>query len=63
MLYLTCTTISSVDLAQYGVPLAKDWLSVDCGTIVFSESVTAEENARFCREVAFLRLFISFFLF
>ena len=48
MLYLTCTTISSVDLAQYGVPLAKDWLSVDCGTIVFSESVTAEENARFC---------------
>ena len=32
MLYLTCTTISSVDLAQYGVSLAKDWVSVDCGT-------------------------------
>ena len=33
MLYLTCTTISSVDLAQYGVSPAKDWVSVKCGTI------------------------------
>ena len=33
MLYLTCTTISSVDLAQYGVSLAKDWVSVECGTM------------------------------
>ena len=33
MLYLTCTMISSVDLAHYGVSLAKDWVSVDCGTI------------------------------
>ena len=33
MLYLTCTTITSVDLAHYGVSRAKDWLSVDCGTI------------------------------
>ena len=32
MLYLTCTTITSVDLAQYGVSRAKDWISVDCGT-------------------------------
>ena len=32
MLYLTCTTISSVDLAQYRVSLAKDWVSVECGT-------------------------------
>ena len=32
MLYLTCTTISSVDLAEYGVPLAKDWVSEECGT-------------------------------
>ena len=31
MLYLTCTMISSVDLAQYGVSHAKDWASVDCG--------------------------------
>ena len=35
MLYLACTTISSVDLAQYGVSLAKDWVSVECGTIPF----------------------------
>ena len=32
MLYLTCTMISSVDLAHYGVSRAKDWVSVDCGT-------------------------------
>ena len=32
MLYLACTSISSVHLAQYGVSLAKDWVSVDCGT-------------------------------
>ena len=30
-LYLTCTTITSVDLAHYGVSRAKDWVSVDCG--------------------------------
>ena len=32
MLYLTCTTITSVDLAHYGVSRAKHWVSVDCGT-------------------------------
>ena len=32
MLYLTCTTITSVDLAHYGLSRAKDWVSVDCGT-------------------------------
>ena len=32
MLYLTCITITSVDLACYGVSRAKDWVSVDCGT-------------------------------
>ena len=32
-LYLTCTMISSVDRAHYGVSRAKDWVSVDCGTI------------------------------
>ena len=30
--YLTCTTITRVDLAHYGVSRAKDWVSVDCGT-------------------------------
>ena len=34
MLCLTCTTKTSVDLAQYGVSRAKDWVSVDCGTIL-----------------------------
>ena len=34
MLYLTCTPkMTSVDLAHYGVSRAKDWVSVDCGTI------------------------------
>ena len=32
MLYVTCTTITSVDLAHNGVSHAKDWVSVDCGT-------------------------------
>ena len=32
MLYVTCTTITSVDLAHYGVSRAKDWVSVGCGT-------------------------------
>ena len=35
MLYLTCTMISSVDLAHYGVSSAKDWVSGDCGTTCF----------------------------
>ena len=34
MLYLNCTTITSVDLAHNGVSGAKDWVSVDCGTIL-----------------------------
>ena len=32
MLYLTYTTITSVDLAHHEVSCAKDWVSVDCGT-------------------------------
>ena len=34
MLYHTCTMISSVDLAHYGilVSCSKDWVSVDWGT-------------------------------
>ena len=32
ILYLTCTMISSVDLAHYGVSHVKDWVSGDCGT-------------------------------
>ena len=33
MLYLTCTMISIVDFAHYGVSRDKDSISVDCGTI------------------------------
>ena len=44
MLYLTCTTITSVDLANYGVSRAKDWVSVDCGT----KSVVTYTNAFGC---------------
>ena len=32
MLYLTCTMVSSEDLAQYGVSRSKDWVSVGCET-------------------------------
>ena len=33
MLCFSCTKISSVDLAYYGVSCAADWVSVGCGTI------------------------------
>ena len=35
MLYLTSTTMTSIDLAHYGVSRAKDWVSVKYGTIIF----------------------------
>ena len=38
MLYLACTTISSVDLAQYGVSLAKDWVSVNVVQVTSASS-------------------------
>ena len=44
MLYLTCTTISSVNLAHYGVSRAKDWESVDCGTIVYFNPSTGQQH-------------------
>ena len=33
---LTCTIISSVELAHYRVSCAKDWVSVNCGTMSVS---------------------------
>ena len=33
MFCFSCTMIFSVDLAHYGLSRAKDWVSVDCGTI------------------------------
>ena len=44
MLYLTCTTITSVDLAHYGVSRAKDWVSVYCGTMIFN-AIGKKNNA------------------
>ena len=35
MLSLTCTIISSVDLAHHGVSRAKGWVSVDCDTSLY----------------------------
>ena len=32
VLYLTCTSITSVDLAHYEETRGKDWVSADCGT-------------------------------
>ena len=40
MLYLTCTMISSVDLARYGVSNAKDWVSVDYGKVLYKDGFT-----------------------
>ena len=44
MLCLTCTMISSVDLANYGVSCAKDWVSVNCGTILIKFSSPEPED-------------------
>ena len=41
MFYLTCTMVSSVDLAQYGVSSAKDWASVECGTSEIENDLSA----------------------
>ena len=63
MLYLTCTMISIVDLAFCGVSHAKDWVTVNCGTNVFSESVAAKDSASFFLRIrVFLFLFIYLFL-
>ena len=35
MLYISLVPITSEDLAHYGVSRAKDWVSVDCGTILY----------------------------
>ena len=48
MLYLTCTTITSVDLAHYRVSRAKDWVSVDCGTMYVSIVNIRKYFAKLC---------------
>ena len=53
MLYLTCTTIKSVDLAHYAVYRAKDWISVDLGTIIntFQSFFFPEQMPKCTREI------------
>ena len=48
MLYLTCTTTTSVDLAHYGVSRAKDWVSVDCGTTNTERATYAKDQCGKC---------------
>ena len=36
MLLLTCTMISSVDIAHDGVSRAREWVSVKCGTSFYA---------------------------
>ena len=51
MLYLTCTTITSVDLAHYGVSRANDWVSVGCDTSYFHETwYNLNHDQKICRE-------------
>ena len=58
MLYLTCTMISNVHLAYYGVSRAKDWVSVDCCLLPFgdmSEKIihTSCDNLIYILNIAF----------
>ena len=48
MLYLTCTTITSVDLAHYGVSRVKNWVSRHCGTRYGSYTVDSRYNDSIC---------------
>ena len=57
MLYLTCTTITSVDLEYYGESRAKDWVSVGCGTSkILNLFALCSENVR-----KILRIFMEIF--
>ena len=50
MLYLTCTTITGIDLAHYGVSRAKDWVSVKCGTSTGGRTVLYQMYHDICFE-------------
>ena len=50
MLYLTCTTITSVDLAHYGVSRSKDSVSVDCGTSIYLDALIRRALFEFCND-------------
>ena len=71
MLYLTCTTITNVDLTHYGISRAKVWVSVNCGTnkICIHVSVSNHdiimgpwENTELqCIQISNLRVFRNIF--
>ena len=67
MLYLTCTMISSVDLARYGASPAKDWVSVDCGTMLLCNfqcrNGVGSETLEQLKTVFFFFFFLVFFFF
>ena len=57
MLYLTCTMISSVDLAHYKVACAKDWVSDDCGCCIVVLRPRYTSKAMSGRSVSLTTLF------
>ena len=57
MLYLTCTTITSIDLAHYGVSRAKDWVFVKCIT-----NTRYTENIGLLQVRSFWRLVLNNFI-
>ena len=56
MLCLTCTRLSSVDLAHYGVSRAKDWVFVYCGTTVTRGLFTSISDHKHDRKLIKLRI-------
>ena len=58
MLYLTCTTLTSVDLAHYRVSRAKDWASVDCGT-KFVNAMKRHNASNFVRQMHVVNVFVK----
>ena len=44
--YLTCTTISSVELAQYGVSLTKDWVMWNVVHVVVVSNADSPKSQR-----------------
>ena len=61
MLYLTCTTITSVDHAHFGVSGAKDWVSVDCGTNTNCNDFLSSVD-RFCVVLSIPALKVAYFI-
>ena len=60
MLCLTCTMLSSVDLAHYGVSHAKDWVSVDSPPVIYVyHKILPNENESYLILVAKQTLLVT----